>query len=132
MTTVTTISDGAAEALAPATLHAHHDPDAAEAVAQRAADVAASIAALRSATAARGYASAIPSTLVHLEAVTGDLAAIVDELRVEALWHLRDTEPAAINDGDHVDACARDFSTLAGRLYAARQATVALRERVER
>ena len=54
MTTMTTIPDAAAEALAPATLHAHHDPDAAEAVAQRAADVVASIAALRSAAAARG------------------------------------------------------------------------------
>jgi hypothetical protein len=130
MTTMTT--DKVAEALAPATLHAHHDPDAAEAVARHAADVVGSIAALRSVTAARGYAAAIPSTLVHLEAATGDLAAAVDELRVETLWHLRDTDPAAINDDDDVDACARDFSTLAGRLYAAQQATVALRERIER
>jgi hypothetical protein len=130
--TMTSIPDEAAEMLAPATFHAHHDPDLAEAVTQRAADVVASIAALRSATAARGYAAAIPATLVHLEAAAGDLAAAVDELRVETLWHLRDTEPAAINDDDHVGATARDFSTLAGRLYAARQATVALRERVKR
>jgi hypothetical protein len=131
MTTMTTIHDEAAEALAPASRHAHHDPDAAEAVTQRAADVVASVAALRSATAVRGYAAAIPSTLDHLDAAAGHLAAIADELRVETLWHLRDTEPAATDD-DHVDAYARDFSTLAGRLYAAQQATVALRERVER
>ena len=110
-------------------IHAHDDSDAAEAVALRAADVVASIAALRSATAARGYAAAIPAALAHLEAATGNLAATVDELRVEALWHLRDTEPAAIDD-DHVYATARDFSILAGRLYAAQQATMALRERV--
>jgi hypothetical protein len=127
MTTMTTIPRESAEALAPATLHAHHDPDVAEAVLQRAADVAASMAALRSATPARGYAAAIPPTLAHLEAAMDDLAAAVDELRVETLWHLRDTD-----DDDHVEATAGDFSTLAGRLYAARQATVALRERVAR
>jgi hypothetical protein len=132
ITTMTTIPAETIEAFAPATLHAHHDRDAAEAVAQRAADAVASIAALRSATAARGYAAAIPATLAHLEVATGDLAAAVDELRVETLWHLRDTEPAASTDDDHVDASARDFSTLAGRLYAAREATVALREHLER
>jgi hypothetical protein len=132
MTTLTTIQDETAKALVPARRHTHRDPDAAEAVAQRAVDAVASVAALRSATAARGYAAAIPSTLVHLEAATGHLAATVDELRVETLWHLRDTEPAAINDDDHIDAFARDFSTLAGRLYAAQQAIVTLRERVER
>jgi hypothetical protein len=131
MTTMTTIPTETIEPLAPATLHAHHDADAAEAVAQRAADVVSSIAAFRSATAGRGYAAATPSTLIHLEAATGDLAAAVDELRVETLWHLRDIEPAASND-DHVDATAQDFSTLAGRLYAAQQATVALRRQVER
>jgi hypothetical protein len=131
MPTMTTIPDESPKPLAPATFHAHHDSDAAEAMALRAADVVASIAALRSATAARGHAAAIPAALAHLEAATGNLAATVDELRVEALWHLRDTEPAAIDD-DHVDATARDFSILAGRLYAAQQATVALRERVAR
>jgi hypothetical protein len=130
MTTMTTIPNESAEARAPATFHAHHDPDGAETVALRAADVVASIAALGSATAARGYAAAIPAALAHLEAATGNLAATVDEVRVEALWHLRDTEPAAI-DADHVDATARDFSILAARLYAAQQATVALRERME-
>jgi hypothetical protein len=100
-------------------------------VAERAADVVASIAALRSATGARGYAAAIPATLAHLEAATAELAAAVDELRVETLWHLRDTEPDPSADDDHVDASARDFSTLAGRLYAAREATVALREHLE-
>ncbi len=130
MTTMTSIPPETIEALAPATLHAHHDPDAAEAIAQRAADVVGSIAALRSAAAARGSAAGIPSTLVHLETVTGELAAAVEELRVETLWHLRDTEPAAINENHQVDATARDFSILAGRLYAAQQAAVALRERV--
>jgi hypothetical protein len=130
MTTMTTIPDEFASGLAPATLHAHHDPDAAETVALRAADIVASIAALRSATAARGYAAAIPGALADLETATGHLAATVDELRVETLWHLRDTEPAASDDG-HVDATARDFSTLAGHLYAAQQAIVALRERIE-
>jgi hypothetical protein len=131
ITTMTTVPAETIEAFAPATLHAHHDPEAAEAVAERAADVVASIAALRSATAARGYAVAIPATLAHLEAATADLAAAVDELRVETLWHLRDTEPAGSTDDAHVDASARDFSTLAGRLYAAREATVALREHLE-
>jgi hypothetical protein len=130
MTTMTSIPPETIEALAPATLHAYHDPDAAEAIAQRAADVVGSIAALRSAAAARGSAAGIPSTLVHLETVTGELAAAVEELRVETLWHLRDMEPAAINDDHQVDATARDFSILAGRLYAAQQAAVALRERV--
>ena len=130
MTTMTTIPAETLEALAPATRLAHHDPDAAGAVAQRAADVVASTAALRSAAAARGSAAGIPSTLIHLETVTGELAAAVEELRVETLWHLRDTEPAANNDDDHLYATARDFSILAGRLYAAQQATVALRERV--
>jgi hypothetical protein len=129
MTTMTTTE--AAEALAAATLHPGHDANAADAVVQRAADVVASTAALRSATTARGYAAAIPSTLAHLEAATQHLAAAVDELRVETLWRLRDTEPAAVTDDDHVAACARDFSAIAGRLYAAREATGALRERLE-
>jgi hypothetical protein len=130
MTTSTTISDEGSEAIAPESLHAHHDPVTAGAVAERAVDAVASIAALRSATAARGYAAAIPSTLADLETATQHLAAAVDELRVETLWHLRDTEPAATDD-NHVAACARDFSALAGRLYAAREATSALRDRVE-
>lgn len=46
--------------------------------------------------------------------------------------HLRDTEPDAITDDAHVAACARDFSSLAARLYAALEVTAALRERVER
>jgi len=131
MTTMTVTPHEADEAVASATLHAHHDPDAADAVARRGADVVASIAALRSATATRGYAAAIPSTLSDLETATQHLAAAVDQLRVETLWHLRHTEPASTTDDDHVAACARDFSALAGRLYAAREATVALRERVE-
>jgi hypothetical protein len=132
MTTSPTIFAEGPEAIAPESRHAHHDPVTAEAVAERAADAVASIAALRSATVARGYAAAIPSTLADLETATEHLAAAVDELRVEALWHLRDTQPAAITDDDHVAACARDFSALAGRLYAAREATSALRDRVER
>jgi hypothetical protein len=128
MTMPTIPPDEAQEA--PPTLHAHHDADAADAVARHAADVVASIVALRSATAARGYAAAIPKTLSDLEAAAQHLAAAVDELRVETLWHLRDIEPAVISDDD-VDAWARDFSTVAGRLYAAREATVALRERME-
>jgi hypothetical protein len=132
MTTLPTISDEAPAGLAASSLHAHHDPVGADAVAERAADLVASIAALRSATAVRGYAAAIPSALADLETATQHLAAAVDGLRVETLWHLRDTEPAAITDDGHVAACARDFSVLAGRLYAAREAAVALRDRVER
>jgi hypothetical protein len=139
MTTPATIPDDDLEAAveaaveaAASALYAHHDPDAADAVAQRAVDVVASTAALRSAAAGRGHAAAIPSTLAHLEAATQNLAAAVDELRMETLWHLRDTEPATATDDDHVAACARDFSAFAGRLYAAREAAGALRERVER
>jgi hypothetical protein len=128
--TMPTIADEAHEAVAPPTLHAHHDADAAHAVARHAADVVASTVALRSAAARRGYAAAIPKTLTDLEAATQHLAAAVDELRVETLWHLRDIGPAVVGDDD-VDACARDFSSLVGRLYAAREATVSLRERIE-
>jgi hypothetical protein len=109
MTTLT-IPNEAPEAVAPPTLHAHHDADA---VARRAADVVASTVAPRTAAAGRGYAAAIPATVGDLEAATQHLAAAVDELRVETLWDLRDREPDVVGDDD-VDAYARDFSTLAG------------------
>jgi len=129
ITTLPSLADGRAEAPATATLRAHHDVDAADSVSERAADVVGSIEELRKATAGRGFAGAIPSTLAHLEAAIQSIAAAVDELRVEALWHQRDLEPAASGHG--VDACARDFSVLAGRLYAARDAARTLRERIE-
>lgn len=129
MTTLPRLADGHADAPAKATLRADRDVDAADSVSERAADVVGSVEELREAIAGRGFAGAIPSTLVHLEAAIQSIAAAVDDLRVEALWHQRGLEAAA---SDHrVDACARDFSVLAGRLYAARDAALTLRERIE-
>ena len=134
MSTVNDFADAAPEAAARPTLHAHHDADAANSFAERAVRLADSAEALRAATARRGFAAAIPSTLAQLEIALQALAATADGVRVETLWQLRDIEPAAGDEAgdDAVDACARDFSRLAGSLYAARQANVYLRERMER
>ena len=134
MTTVHDLADAAPEAAARPTHNAHHDADAARALAERAVRLAASAEALRSATDRRGFAAAIPSILVHLELALRELAAAADGVRVETLWHLRDIAPEVgdVADDDTVDARARDFSLLAGRLYAARQASMDLLERLER
>jgi hypothetical protein len=129
MTPLPRVADGRADAPATATPRAHHDVDAADSVSERAANVVDSVEELRTATAGRGFAGAIPSTLAHLETAIQGIATAVDEFRVEALWHQRGVEPAA--SGERVDAYARDFSVLAGRLYAARDAALTLRERIE-
>jgi hypothetical protein len=86
--------------------------------------------------AANGKRESAPALAVPLpalaSALTG-LAAATDDLRVDVLWLLRDAEPLLPHDGNGgaVARAARDFSQLAGRLYASARACESLREHIE-
>jgi len=80
-----------------------------------------------------GSAAALAAPLPALATALTSLARATDRLRVDVLWLLRDAEPLLADDGtgDAVATAARDFSRLAGALYASSRAGASLHDRIE-
>jgi hypothetical protein len=81
----------------------------------------------------RESAAALAVALPGLTTALRSLAAATDALRVDTLWLLRDSEPLLRRRGevDAVAAAARDFSQVAGGLYASALACASLRDHIE-
>jgi hypothetical protein len=85
--------------------------------------------------AADGKRESAPARAVALQGLTTalrSLAAATDDLRVDTLWLLRDSEPLLQRRGevDPVAGAAKDFSQVAGRLYASTLACASLRDHI--
>ena len=78
-------------------------------------------------------AAALAVPLPALAAALTSLAGATDDLRIDVLWLLRDGEPRLPHGGDEAAVAreARDFSALAGRLYASSRACASLRDHIE-
>jgi hypothetical protein len=96
-------------------------------------DLVAAAKLLGTANGKRESAAALAVPLPALTTALTSLAAATDDLRVDVLWLLRDTEPLLPNGGNGgaVARAARDFSQLAGRLYASARACESLRDYIE-
>jgi hypothetical protein len=87
---------------------------------------------LRAGDGKPGPASALAAPLPALATALTSLARATDRLRVDVLWLLRDAEPLPEGgDGDAVAAAARNFSRLAGGLYASSRACASLHARIQ-
>jgi hypothetical protein len=88
---------------------------------------------LRAAAGKRESAAALVVGLQGLSTALRSLAAATDDLRVDILWLLRDSEPLLQRRGaaDAVGGAARDLSHVAGRLYASALACASLRDDIE-
>jgi hypothetical protein len=114
----------------------HNKPDAnafsAAALERMGRELVAAAELLRAGDGKAGSASALAAPLPPLATLTS-LARATDRLRVDVLWLLRDAEPLVPDggDGDAVSAAAREFSRLAGGLYASSRACASLHDRIE-
>jgi hypothetical protein len=88
---------------------------------------------LGAAAGKRESAAALAVALPGLSTALRSLAAATDDLRVDTLWLLRDSEPLLQRRGeaDAVAGAARDLSQVAGRLYASALACASLRDYIE-
>ena len=115
----------------------HHDnPDAnaftAAALERMGRELVAAAELLRAGDGKAGSASALAAPLPPLATALTSLARATDRLRVDVLWLLRDAEPFLPDgDGDAVATAARDFSRLAGGLYASSRDCASLHARIE-
>jgi hypothetical protein len=110
------------------------DAEAASAAALKTAsdDLISAAEVLGAADGKRESAAALAAALPGLTTALRSLAAATDDLRVDTLWLLRDSEPLLQRRGD-VDAvtgAARDFSQVAGGLYASALACASLRDHI--
>jgi hypothetical protein len=96
-------------------------------------DLVAAAKLLGNANGKRESAAALVVPLPALTTALTSLAAATDDLRVDVLWLLRDTQPLLPDGGNGgaVARAARDFSQLAGRLYAGARACESLRDHIE-
>jgi hypothetical protein len=112
-----------------------HDAERSSAAAlERAShDLIAAAELLGAADGKRESAAALAVALPGLTTALRSLAAATDDLRVDTLWLLRDSEPLLRRRGevDPVAGAARDFSQVAGRLYASALACASLRDHIE-
>ena len=115
----------------------HDEPDAnafsAAALERMGRELVAAAELLRAGDGKAGSASALAAPLPPLATALTSLARATDRLRVDVLWLLRDAEPLLPDggDGDAVATAARDFSRLAGGLYASSRACASLHDRIE-
>jgi hypothetical protein len=115
----------------------HDKPDAndfsAAALERMGRELVAAAELLRAGGGKPGSAAAPAAPLPALATALTSLARATDGLRVDVLWLLRDAEPLLPHggDGDAVATTARDFSRLAGRLYASSRACASLHDRIE-
>jgi hypothetical protein len=105
----------------------------AAALARASHDLMSAAELLGAADSTRESAAALAVALPSLTAALRMLAAATDDLRVDTLWLLRDSEPLLRRRGDvdPVAGAATDFSQVAGRLYASARACASLRDRIE-
>lgn len=96
-------------------------------------DLIAAARLLGGANGKRESAAPLAAPLPALATALTSLAAATDDLRVEVLWLLRDTEPLLLHRGNEgaVARAASDFSQLTGSLYASARACASLRDHIE-
>jgi hypothetical protein len=108
-------------------------PSSAAALKRASHDLISAAELLGAADGKRESAAALAVALPGLTTALRSLAAATDDLRVDTLWLLRDSEPLLQRRGevDPVAGAARDFSQIAGRLYASALACTSLRDHIE-
>ena len=114
----------------------HDEPDtnafSAAAFERMAGELGAAAELLRAGDGAPGSAGALVEPLPALATALTNLARATDRVRVDVLWLLRDAEPLVPEgSGDAVATTAREFSRLAGGLYASSRACASLHDRIE-
>ena len=111
----------------------HTEPSSAAALKTASDDLISAAELLGAADGKRESAAALAVALPGLTTALRSLAAATDDLRVDTLWLLRDSEPLLQRRGDvdPVAGPARDFSRVAGRLYASALACASLRDHIE-
>jgi hypothetical protein len=109
------------------------EPSSAAALRRSSHDLMSAAELLGAADGKRESAAALAVALPGLTTALRSLAAATDDLRVDTLWLLRDSEPLLQRRGevDPVAGAARDFSRVAGRLYASALACASLRDHIE-
>jgi hypothetical protein len=109
------------------------EPASAAALERASHDLMSAAELLGAADGTRESAAALAGALPSLTTALRTLAAATDDLRVDTLWLLRDSEPLLQRRGDvdPVAGAATDFSRVAGRLYASALACASLRDHIE-
>ena len=111
----------------------HTEPSSAAALKTASDDLISAAELLGAADGKRESAAALAVAVADLTTALGSLAAATDDLRVDTLWLLRDSEPLLRRRGevDPVAGAATDFSQVAGGLYASALACASLRDHIE-